>query len=256
MSRLLSLMRWTAALTTLLVLALLAWQCIDIYLDGNAAENLDANGVHLTSVYRMDDVGIRLSRFAVPLGLYVLFIAVTGVFHVIWSPVRAARMTVSPDNRLRLLKARISELPDAAKGEERFRRNVQIGCTLLMVLFAIPCLVYLLNGSNFTSWDLENVMGSMMLHVAPWVIAAFLCAITGALICERSVQREVDALKGAPTSKKAENQDSKGRCPIHVLRIALYALAVLFIVLGVMNGGLRDVLVKAINICTECIGLG
>ena len=25
---------------------------------------------------------------------------------------------------------------------------------------------------------------------------------------------------------------------------------------GVLNGGLRDVLVKAVNICTECIGLG
>ena len=25
---------------------------------------------------------------------------------------------------------------------------------------------------------------------------------------------------------------------------------------GIMNGGLRDVLIKAINICTECIGLG
>ena len=40
------------------------------------------------------------------------------------------------------------------------------------------------------------------------------------------------------------------------LRILLYAAAVLLIVLGVMNGGLRDVLVKAIQICTECIGLG
>ena len=40
------------------------------------------------------------------------------------------------------------------------------------------------------------------------------------------------------------------------LRAALYAVAVVLIVLGVMNGGLRDVLVKAINICTECIGLG
>ena len=33
-------------------------------------------------------------------------------------------------------------------------------------------------------------------------------------------------------------------------------MAIVFIVLGVMNGGLRYVLVKAINICTECIGLG
>lgn len=39
-------------------------------------------------------------------------------------------------------------------------------------------------------------------------------------------------------------------------RYALMLLAVILIVLGVMNGGLRDVFVKAINICTECIGLG
>ena len=41
-----------------------------------------------------------------------------------------------------------------------------------------------------------------------------------------------------------------------IARIVIVSLAVLFIVLGVMNGGARDVLVKAINICTECIGLG
>ena len=40
------------------------------------------------------------------------------------------------------------------------------------------------------------------------------------------------------------------------LRAILYVLAGALIVLGVVNGGLYDVLVKAINICTECIGLG
>lgn len=39
-------------------------------------------------------------------------------------------------------------------------------------------------------------------------------------------------------------------------RILILAAALVFILLGVMNGGARDVLVKAINICTECIGLG
>ncbi len=41
-----------------------------------------------------------------------------------------------------------------------------------------------------------------------------------------------------------------------VARMAVLCLGVLFIVLGTMNGGARDVLIKAINICTECIGLG
>lgn len=40
------------------------------------------------------------------------------------------------------------------------------------------------------------------------------------------------------------------------IRCFLLITALLFILLGVMNGGLYDVLVKAINICTECIGLG
>lgn len=39
-------------------------------------------------------------------------------------------------------------------------------------------------------------------------------------------------------------------------RLVLLAAAVVLIIFGIFNGGMRDVLVKAINICTECIGLG
>lgn len=37
---------------------------------------------------------------------------------------------------------------------------------------------------------------------------------------------------------------------------ALFALALLLVLLGVLNGGARDVLTKAVKICSECIGLG
>ncbi len=40
------------------------------------------------------------------------------------------------------------------------------------------------------------------------------------------------------------------------VRIGLGVLGVLFIGLGIYNGGMQDVLLKAINICTQCIGLG
>ena len=39
-------------------------------------------------------------------------------------------------------------------------------------------------------------------------------------------------------------------------RIALGVIAITFILVGIFNGGANDVLIKAINICTECIGLG
>ena len=44
--------------------------------------------------------------------------------------------------------------------------------------------------------------------------------------------------------------------PETCLRLALLLLAAALIALGVWNGGARDVLIKATNICTECIGLG
>ncbi|MCI8343608.1 MAG: thioredoxin [Clostridia bacterium] len=40
------------------------------------------------------------------------------------------------------------------------------------------------------------------------------------------------------------------------MRLWVLAVGVTFIVLGVLNDGMHDVLIKAINICTECIGLG
>ena len=41
-----------------------------------------------------------------------------------------------------------------------------------------------------------------------------------------------------------------------IVRISLLLTGLVLIVLGILNGGLRDVLIKAVNICTECIGLG
>ncbi len=45
-------------------------------------------------------------------------------------------------------------------------------------------------------------------------------------------------------------------CRTAMLRGVLLVLALGLIVLGVLNGGLRDVFIKAANLCTECIGLG
>ncbi|MDE7380374.1 MAG: thioredoxin [Clostridia bacterium] len=40
------------------------------------------------------------------------------------------------------------------------------------------------------------------------------------------------------------------------IRIALGVIALALIIWGILNGSMREVFIKAINICTECIGLG
>ena len=43
---------------------------------------------------------------------------------------------------------------------------------------------------------------------------------------------------------------------VYSTRLVVFCAAVAFIVVGVLKGGMGEVLMKAINICTECIGLG
>ena len=58
--------------------------------------------------------------------------------------------------------------------------------------------------------------------------------------------------------KKEESyiNEKKKNYKIFVVRILLIATSLGLIIHGIINGGASDVLQKAINICTECIGLG
>ncbi len=49
---------------------------------------------------------------------------------------------------------------------------------------------------------------------------------------------------------------SGARIGLWIARIAIAAVAVIFLIVGIINGGMADVFAKAVRICTECIGLG
>lgn len=241
-------------LATILVLAALAWQCIDIYLTGNSPANLDDSGVYRAPVYSVEIVAAHLRPLLPMLAGYVL-LTVAALLAQSVTGGETPRTPVSPENRLRFMKAHVADLPDEARKLERQRRVICFAAAGAVAVCAVPCLVYLLDRRHFVSWDLEQVMGQMLLHVAPWVVAAFAVVLAAACAWGRNVNREIAALKGH-VGREAAEQPAGRRVPVGLLRAGLYGVAILFIVLGVMNGGLRDVLVKAINICTECIGLG
>ena len=246
-------LRFVLTAATVLLLAVLAWQCLDIYLTGNSAANLDDKGLHIQSVYRAQDVIQRLSG----LGIWVMGYMAVLLAACFLLPEKAGAgkgLPMEPDNRLRLMKQRLTELPEEARKEVELRKKISFAAGGVVVLCAGLCLVYLMNRENFVSWDLEMVMGQMLLHTLPWIVAAF-CAVIGAsTLCRRSMEREIGILKGCKGTAAAEPSQKKS--PLPYVRMALYALALILIVLGIRNGGMRDVLIKAINICTECIGLG
>lgn len=238
------------ALSTVLLAALLAWQCMDLYQLGNAPANLTETGLYKTPVFSRALVSQRLAdvawAFWLWLGTLVLAVAVQET---------PRRSLVSPvEDRLRVILARTEATP-AMQAEARRRRWMRIGCLTVCAASAAGVLIYLLRPDSFASRDMEPVMGAMLLHVLPWTALGLGALIVGETLCIRSMQRELDAAREAPRRRPDPPVEPSTRAR-SIGRTVLYLLAAALIAAGVLNGGMRDVLIKAINICTECIGLG
>ncbi|MDO4385048.1 MAG: CD1871A family CXXC motif-containing protein [Clostridia bacterium] len=176
---------------------------------------------------------------------------------------RFSAEAVPEETRLRLLLMRV-EKTDAMRAEERRRRMARGVCVGICAGCAAMVARYLVNPANFTSRELEPVIGRMLWHIAPWILVGFACAILCERVCGRSFRREIELAARSPERATFDNAQTdsgasreKRACLAKTAaRAAVFALAVALLALGAANGGMRDVLVKAINICTECIGLG
>ena len=243
-------LRIAVAAATVLLLALTAWQCVDIYIAGNSPANLDANGVHIDPVFSRDIVAERLGMLALPWAAYVVLVVITALCGK--SAEKMLPMTL--ENRLRLAKARISELPAGAVREEKVRRNIWLAAALPVAGCISFSLIFLLDGNNFVSWNLEPVMGRLLAHVGAATAMGIIIICVASYISAASIKRELDILK--TVTPCAKSQKITRKLPVKAIRIVLLAASIALIAAGIMNGGMRDVLIKAINICTECIGLG
>ena len=60
-----------------------------------------------------------------------------------------------------------------------------------------------------------------------------------------------------PKAKKEKKACKKCKTAgVWLARTVLFALAIVFLFVGIQNGGMQEMFLKAINICTQCIGLG
>ena len=109
----------------------------------------------------------------------------------------------------------------------------------------------------------QDITGSMvkaMYWFFPCLAVPFGYAVFTAYYARASLQREIALVKQAiaagaeaPAAQKQQKDHSK---LLSGLRWALLGLAIAIAVYGFFAGGTNDVLTKAINICTECVGLG
>lgn len=149
----------------------------------------------------------------------------------------------------------------ASISKERSSRKLHvIICSVLIGISSIAFLSYALNGKNFHQSEINTSMIHAMWMMLPCMLVPFVYAVFTAYHNEKSLQREIELLKQVPTSSSTESADTPSVCSSvtvdNILRVGLLVIGIGVMVYGFLSGGTVDVLTKAINICTECIGLG
>lgn len=192
-----------------------------------------------------------------------------GILLCAFLPAESKRPKAVRDDKhtLRRLRAKAGTLTgdDLVVIQTEHKRNkclrIVTAC-LWMICVAVP-LIYFLDLSHFPAENLNQ-------EVAKAVIIAFAAALVMLILSlifsiweQASIRRQIAVYKKVIASGKLQPQDSpacvaaaKNDITLRIARCAILAAAICFIILGWFNGGVEDVLGKAIRICTECIGLG
>lgn len=228
--------------------------------------------------FTSEEVGRRLLQHVLaPFILWVLAVIAGFVLSVVM-PV-AAKRKIKPNAQKSLARLR-RRLPSAEGLSEEGKADLakvkkfELARIILWSVSAAMCLagaiatcVYVFDKTNFASADdIPLCMLNMAKFVLPFLIVSFACCIGSTVYEGVSAKYELPLVKklvaagGAPAEKKEcavlTAVERKEKWIVLGVRIAVFVLAVVFIILGTLNGGVGEVLEKAVNICRECIGIG
>ncbi|MCH5155728.1 MAG: hypothetical protein J1F69_03895 [Clostridiales bacterium] len=225
-------------------------------------------------IYTREIVGERLTKLAIP----IIFLIAAIIFGAIF-PLYQVKAKRQPEQTLKKLQAKI---PQSGEGDEfsaaqsAYKKAAVIRLVAWLVAIAvclagaIATLCYVVNTAHFAGKDITEEIFKLVKNILPWLCAAFAAAIAATVVSGVFASKQVSAaktmIKNGEKTGGAQKSEPKFIALIKSLvdkpafiwsvRGVIFVIAVVFIVLGIVNGGANDVLIKAINICTECIGLG
>lgn len=244
-------------LLSLMILAVgiaLILSCIDIYRSGNRPFSRES----IAAAFDRIDVLVYIT-IGLVLGGIVLSVAL---------PLDRLKPKAMRDEYDTLAALREKVGNAVPQREPKFRLILRAAVAAVSIALGIYPLLYFFDLSHFGLEDINGNVISAALPALVWAAVTLVLAFVCSLLCRKSVRREIAQCKQAMQDSTDRPAESAAPClfaqaletagkPIKLwIRLSLLAIAIVFIVLGVLNGGIDDVLGKAIRICTECIGLG
>lgn len=236
-----------------------------IYFKGKA---IIKNEDPLYQIYNVDILSKYLKYLLIPFVLWVITIIVGIILHYVFPFKEKTKNSYDIFNSYQLLKNKVPN-ENKENNEELFiineeRKNRRLGFIIVSVvslLFMIFPARYLFTFSNFTASEIsaKDEAIKMAINVFPWIIGAFILFIGYLIYITHSIKKEINMihlfLKTNKNIQIINDKQNKKELNINIVRACIGVISIIFIVLGIINGGVDNVLAKAINICTECIGL-
>lgn len=156
---------------------------------------------------------------------------------------------------------------EAIRKERSSRRVWLIQSVAITAVSVVIPVVWCLMPNRFSVEHLNHDIRNAALMILPFVVASLVIWADTVVMWDRSIANEIGLVKSALATggrtgiKKEKALSAKGKFAsdprfVWAVRGIIFVVGVVFVLLGIFNGGMADVLGKAIRICTECIGLG
>lgn len=229
---------------------LLMVQCVTIYRSGDHP-------------FSREIVAAHFSPIAIPIYICIAMVLIS--FIVQWLIPSPSQKTV-PGKQYRLILQKLQEkrnpedcsddLRNAIAVQQKKRKTLRTVRTALILICSAVFLSYGCNGANFDQMEINSSMVKAMYLLVPCCAIPFAWAVYTAYQEKASLQAEIELWKQLPLHTEPVPSTAAAVKNTGTLRNVILIAGIVLLVYGFFTGGTNDVLTKAINICTECVGLG
>lgn len=222
-------------------------QCVLIYNSGDKP-------------YSRDAVAQAFGKISIPVLLCIGLIVLTFIYSFLVEDICFKQSAYKNTSFALKALTRKRDIADNADVRRERKLRKTHGVVLAVLLFAgFGCFfIYALNPANFHQSEINASMIKAIIVFCICIIIPFVYSIICVFINEKSRQRELmimrEIIKNAPV--KLSDAKTAGNNSLVIIKTAALIICAGIILYGLLSGGTADVLTKAINICTECIGLG
>ena len=205
-----------------------------------------------------------------PISLTTLALVIcVGVLSLFTTEKKVKSIPIKSKIQLKLIEKKLSknyseEYSSQKNRESKLRGMLIIIASVLSVVMIATALVFVLDSSRYSLDNVNLDIAHAVIIAAVAAVLVFADIFVLSLLLDRSYSRECSSAKSELARQKAagisptpcEEYNFNEGHTVFLVRLTLIAVAITFIILGITNGGMADVLGKAVRICTECIGLG